>query len=126
MVATAARPLPSRFPVWRTAAIGAGIVLAAIVIGVASVVPFSSEAARVKLVNALAERLDSDVDLKEFTIRALPALRAEGRGLTIRQRRNPDLPALISIARFSAEGSALGVLRKHVSRVTVEGLDIEI
>ena len=125
-MSTTVRTPPSRFPVWRTAAIAAGIVLLAIVIGVASVVPFSSEAARVKLVNALAERLDSDVELEQFTIRALPVLRAEGRGLTLRQRGNPGLPPLISIARFSAEGSALGVLRKHVSRVTVEGLDIEI
>jgi AsmA-like C-terminal region len=126
MVSTAVRSMPSRFPVWRTAAIAAGIVLAAIVIGVASVVPFSSEAARLKLVNALADRLDSDVELQQFTIRVLPALRAEGRGLTIRQRGNTDLPPLISIARFSAEGNALDVLRRHVSRVTVEGLDIEI
>ena len=126
MVSNAVRSVASRFPVWRIVAIAGGIVLAAVIIGVASVVPLSSEAARLKLVNALADRLDSDVELQQFTIRVLPALRAEGRGLTIRQRGNPDVPPLISIARFSAEGNVLDVLRRHVSRVTVEGLDIEI
>jgi hypothetical protein len=125
-VSTAVRSLPSRFHVWRTAAIVGGVLIAAIVIGIASIVPFSSETARLKLMSALAERLDSDVELQQFTIKALPVLRAEGRGLTIRQRGRPDVPPLISVARFSAEGNVLGVLRKHVSRVTLEGLDIEI
>ena len=126
MVSTAVRPLPARFHIWRTAALVGGIVLAVVIIGVASVVPFSSKAARLKLVNALAEHLDSDVELEQFTVKALPVLRAEGSGLTIRKHDNPGVPPLISVARFSAEGNALGVLRKHVSRVTVEGLDIEI
>jgi len=124
-VTTAVRTLPA-FRAWRTVAIVALIILGAIIIAAMTIVPVSSEAARRKLVAALSARLDSDVELQELTVKVLPLLRAEGRGLTIRQRGRRDLPPLISIARFSAEGSALGLVRKHVARVTVEGLDIEI
>ena len=36
------------------------------------------------------------------------------------------MPPLISIKRFSAEGNVFGLLRRHVTRVTVDELDIEI
>jgi hypothetical protein len=56
----------------------------------------------------------------------LPRLRAEGAGLTSRHKGRHDVPPLISIKSFSVEGGVLGVLRKHVSTVTLEGLQIQI
>jgi hypothetical protein len=125
-VSTAVRTLPAPLRAWRTIAIIGAVVLVAIIIGAASVVPFSSEAARRKLVTSLATRLDSEVELQELTVKVLPLLRAEGRGLTVRLRGRRDVPPLISIAHFSAEGNAVGLIRKHIARVTVDGLDIEI
>ena len=46
-----------------------------------------------------------DVRLQDLNIRVLPVLKAEGHGLTIRHHGSTDVPPLISIARFSAEGS---------------------
>ncbi|MEP7308080.1 MAG: AsmA-like C-terminal region-containing protein [Acidobacteriota bacterium] len=114
-----------RHPWWIAAAVS-GVVIAGLVAVVTALIPLSSEAARVRLIAALSERLQGEADLREFHIRVFPSLRAEGRGLTIRHHGRHDVPPLISIEHFSAEGSLRGLLRKHVSRVTLDGLDIEI
>src|SRR5688572_28984079 len=84
-------------------------------IALASVIPFSSEAARSKVVEVLAGRLDSEVQLDSLNLRVLPWLRAEGVGLTIRHKGRRDVPPLISIKKFSVEGNVFRLLRKHVS-----------
>ena len=95
-------------------------------IAVGTGVPFSSEAARRQVVRVLAEHLDSEVELQGFRLRVFPKLRVEGDELTIRHRGRRDVPPLISIAHFAAEGSLATLLRKRVSLLTVQGLDIEI
>src|SRR5262245_62943349 len=99
--------------------IGAGI-------GVLRLVPFSSENARERFVAALADRLDAEVELQELRVHIFPSLRAEGRGLTIRHRGRLDVPPLIWVTRFSAEGSVMSLLHRHIARVDIDGLDIEI
>jgi len=56
----------------------------------------------------------------------LPRLRAAGTGLTIHHKGRRDVPPLISIRRFTVTGSVLGLLRGHATRMTIEGLDIQI
>src|SRR5438874_5740577 len=89
-------------------------------------VPISSEAARAKVIAALAARLDSEVELDSLSLKVLPQLRAEGAGLAIRHKGRHDVPPLISVRSFAVEGNVLALLRKHVSTVTVEGLAIQI
>jgi AsmA-like C-terminal region len=111
-------------------AAGAGVmavaIVAAAVVGVMLIVPLSSERARERFVAVLADRLDAEVELDELRVHMLPSLRAEGRGLTIRHRGRRDVPPLISIAHFSAESSVTSLLHRHISRVDIDGLDIEI
>ena len=95
-------------------------------IALLSVVPFSSDTARAKIIEVLAARLDSEVQLDSLSLKVLPRLRAEGAGLTIRHKGRHDVPPLISIRGFAVEGNVLDVLRKHVSTVTLEGLQIQI
>lgn len=95
-------------------------------IALLSVVPFSSETARAKVIEVLAARLDSEVQLDSLSLKVLPRLRAEGVGLTIRHKGRHDVPPLISIRSFAVEGNVLDVLRKHLSKVTLEGLQIRI
>jgi len=97
-----------------------------LLIALLSVIPFRSETARAKVIEVLAARLDSEVQLDSFTIKVLPRLRGEGAGLTIRHRGRHDVPPLISIRSFTVEGDIPGVLRRHVSTVTLEGLEIKI
>jgi hypothetical protein len=89
-------------------------------------VPLSSEKAREQFVTALANRLDAEVELQELRVHILPSLRAEGRGLTIRHKGRRDVPPLISVAHFSAESGVVNLLHRHISRVEIDGLDIEI
>jgi hypothetical protein len=96
------------------------------VIALASVIPFSSETARNKLVEVLAARLESEVQLDSLSLRVLPRLRAAGETLVVRHKGRQDVPPLIGVTRFSVEGGPFPLLRKHVSRVTLEGLEIQI
>jgi hypothetical protein len=125
----AARWKPGRLHVGhplRIVVIVVGVVVAALVIAVASVIPFSSETARRKLIDVLADRLNADVELADLRIRVLPQFAAEGHGLAIRQKGRGNVPPLISIERFAAEGNLLGLLHRHIARVVVDRLDIEI
>jgi hypothetical protein len=111
---------------WRSTSVGAAVLVAGFLVALASVVPFSSETARRKAVEVLASRLDAEVELADLRLRVLPWFRAEGHGLSVRHKGRRDVPPLIAIDRFSAEGNVFGLLRKHITRVTVEGLKIEI
>ena len=111
---------------WRLWLLVGVAVLIGLAIALRTVVPFTSEAARRQVVRVLAERLDSEVELQSFRLQVFPTFRAEGDGLTIRHRGRRDVPPLISIAHFAAEGDLATLLRKHVSLLTVQGLDIEI
>jgi len=114
-----------RHPWWIAAAVLVALVAVGTVL-VAKVIPLTSEAARVRLAAVLSERLQGEVELRELRLRIFPSLRAEGSGLTIRHHGRHDVPPLITIAHFSAEGSVRSLVRRHVSRVTLDGLDIQI
>src|SRR6186997_743946 len=123
--------MPSRFArslkqPWRTAALAVAVVFVGLIIALASVVPFSSETARRKVIEVLSTRLDAEVELTELRFRVLPQFHAEGVGLTIRHRGRRDVPPLISIKRFTAEGSVFSLLRRHITKITVDELEIEI
>jgi hypothetical protein len=111
---------------WAITAIVAGAVMLALVLTIASIVPFSPDVARRKLVDVLSERLESDVQLESLQLRVFPSLQAEGTGLSIKRRGTATRAPLISVRRFVVHGSLSALLRRHVSKVTLEGLAIEI
>ena len=111
---------------WRVVALVVAVVIGGLVIALASVVPFRSETARKKVIEVLSARLDAEVELAELRFRVLPQFHAEGIGLAIRHHGRRDVPPLISIKQFSAEGSVFSLLRRHITKVTVEELSIEI
>lgn len=109
---------------WQTALIISAVAITFITIALASVVPFSSETARAKLVAVLSDQLDSQVRLDSLRLRLLPRFRAEGAGLAI--LRDDAAAPLISVKHFYVEGDVLGLLRRHIAKVSIDGLDIEI
>lgn len=111
---------------WRVVAAVAGVVIGGAVIALASVVPFSSETARRNVIDVLAARLDAEVELADLQLRVLPQFHVEGHGLSIRHKGRRDVPPMIAIARFSADGNVVGLLRRHIARVVVDQLDIQI
>jgi hypothetical protein len=104
------------------------LALALVAVGVfVSNVPLSSETLRRRIIASLGERLDSDVELGDLSLRVYPTLRAEGSDLRIRRRgARADLPPLIAIKKFHVDGSLFGIWRKHVDHVQLTGLDINI
>jgi hypothetical protein len=104
--------------------VGIVVALAAIFI---SVVPMSANVLRHRIVTTLSAKLDSDVELGALTLRVFPGLRAEGADLTIRRRGTPaGRPPLISIKSFHVDANLMGLWRKHVDHVQLDGLDINI
>jgi hypothetical protein len=91
-----------------------------------AVVPLSSDILRQRIVAYFADKLDSDVELGNLSLRAFPRLRVEGADLRIRRRGIGDYPPLISIKSFHVDASILGLYRKHVDHVRLDGLDINI
>jgi hypothetical protein len=81
-----------------------------------------------RLVNALGERFDSEVQLEDLTVSLFPRPRLSGRGLVFRHKRRTDVPPLVTIASFSGDAGLLGLLSNPimVSIVRLEGLEINV
>lgn len=119
------RPVRKRPLFWAVISIaGILIVLAAMF---TSVVPMSSAVLRQRIITTLSDKLDSDVELGELTLRVFPRLRAEGANLRIRRRgMSADVPPLIVVRSFHVDANLMGLYRKHVTHVQLDGLDISI
>jgi hypothetical protein len=110
--------------IWVSTSLIAGAIILAVLFVAA--VPLSSDTLRHRMIDSLSKRLDADVELGDLSLRAFPRLRVEGANLAIRKRGRADIPPLISIKTFHADANLLGLMRKHVSHVQLDGLDIQI
>jgi hypothetical protein len=112
---------------WFWAALSLAAILVVLGAMFTRVVPMSSDVLRQRIISTLSNKLDSDVALGELTIRVFPRLRADGKDLRIRRRGTPaDMPGLITVKSFHVDASLLGLWRKHVGHVQLDGLDINI
>lgn len=114
-----------RWPIYCLIAL---IVLVAAFIGADAYVKTLGPRVRSRIVKALAERFDADVELVHLDLGLLPQPTVVGEGLTIRHKGWNDQQPLIRIQRFSAQTdlvSALGA-KNEVRLVTLEGLEIHI
>jgi uncharacterized protein involved in outer membrane biogenesis len=111
---------------WLWTLIGLSAALITFVALLASAVPLRSDVLKQRIVDTLAVQLNSNVTLEDLSLRVYPRLRVEGVGLTIRDRRRPDVPPLIAVRTFSVDADLVGVWRKRVSHVELRGLEISI
>lgn len=81
-----------------------------------------------RLVNALGERFESEVQLESLTVSFLPRLRLSGRGLVLRHKHRTDVPPLVMIESFSSDAGLVGLLSDpvRVSNIRLEGLEINV
>jgi hypothetical protein len=81
-----------------------------------------------RLVNAVGERFDSEVQVDTLTVSLLPRPRIAGRGLVLRHKRRTDVPPLVTIASFSGEAGLVGLLSDPVtvSNIRLEGLEMNV
>lgn len=84
--------------------------------------------ARQRIIQALEERFDADVDLKSLKISLYPHPKAVGEGLSIRHKGWSDLHPLIYIRRFVAQADYNTIIAKEnsVDLLRLEGLEIYI
>jgi hypothetical protein len=110
--------------IWTFTGVIAAVVIFAVMFVAA--VPLSSDTLRHRIVKTLSKELNSDVELGDLHLRVFPRMQAQGTSLVIRKRGQTDVPPLISVKAFTVDADLLGLLRKHVSHVQLEGLEIQI
>ena len=83
---------------------------------------------RQKLIDALNEKLDADVELGNFSVKTFPVLRIHGDRLTLRLKGQTNPAPFIEVKHFEVSGGVFGLLRrqKRFSSVELEGLRITI
>ena len=81
---------------------------------------------RTEAERALAARLDSTVTLEALTLRLWPSPAISGGGLVIRHRGRTDLPPLVSVRHFEGRINWSGLLRRRLSAIDLDGLEITI
>jgi hypothetical protein len=110
--------------------VAAGLVVLLIVaaIGVNVYVHGLGPKARQRVIRALQDRFDANVQLKSLDLEIFPHPSITGEGLTIAYRNWPADHPLIAIRRFSADASISDLFwqRDKVSEVNLEGLQIHI
>jgi AsmA-like C-terminal region len=113
-----------RMAIWAVAIIGGTIVVLAIVAGVGS----RTSVLRRLVVETLAERLESEVELSAFSVDLLPTVRVSGEGLVVRHKGRRDVPPLISMRSFRLETGLSGLLRRprRFRFLRMDGLQIAI
>ncbi|HEY6273631.1 MAG TPA: hypothetical protein VIX19_16750, partial [Terriglobales bacterium] len=114
-----------KFLKWLALAFGALILVAG---AVAADLRWFSPLNREWVVNALAKRYQSAVDLKSFNSSLFPSISIAGEGLILRRRDQSQLPPFVSVERFSVDASWLGLLLypRRFGHVRLDGLVINV
>jgi hypothetical protein len=79
-----------------------------------------------ELARILETRLDADAEIQEVTMSIFPRLSIDGRGLTLTRMGTDERLPFIRVDRFHASGSLLGVLRRSIALVEIEGFQIDV
>jgi hypothetical protein len=109
---------------WAIAIIGGLLVLLAIVAGAGS----RTTALRQLVIDTLADRLDSEVQLETFSVDTFPTVHVTGSNLIIRHKGRTDVPPLVSVASFQLDGGLFGLFSRprRFRTASLTGLQINI
>jgi hypothetical protein len=101
-----------------------------LVVGLAIAVSVASRTPTLRklVIQTLADRLDSEVELGAFSVDTFPSVHVTGAGLVIRHKNRHDVPPLVSVDAFVIDGGLFGLLTRprRFHTVTVTGLHINI
>ena len=109
--------------------IGVAALATLVIVTIVAATGSRTEPLRKLVVTTLAERLDSDVELRSFAVDLFPRVVISGEGLALRLRNQPaDVPPLIQIERFTVHTSLFGLVRRPrlFRTVTLDGLVVNI
>jgi len=109
---------------WTIGIVGGLLVLLAIVAGAGS----RTGMLRQLVIDTLADRLDSEVQLETFSVDTFPTVHVTGSNLIIRHKGRKDVPPLVSVASFQLDGGLIGLLSRprRFRTVSLTGLEINI
>jgi len=109
---------------WAGIAVLAALVTLTIIAGVGS----RTSKLRQLVIDTLAERLDSDVELEAFSVDFFPTVAVSGAGLVVKLRGHDDVPPLFKIKSFEMTGGILGLLSRprRFRAIRLDGLEINI
>lgn len=109
---------------WTIATVGGLLIMLAIIAGAGS----RTATLRQLVIETLASRLDSEVELEAFSVDTFPTVHVTGSGLVIRHKGRRDVPPLVSVRSFALDGGLLGFLSRprRFRNVTLAGLQINI
>ncbi len=80
------------------------------------------------VIDTLADRLDSEVELESFSVDTFPTVHVTGTNLIIRHKGRRDVPPLIAVRAFTLDGGMIGLVSRprRFRTATLEGLQINI
>jgi AsmA-like C-terminal region len=109
---------------WSIVAALGVLVTMAIVAGVGS----RTSTLRKLVIDTLAERLDSEVELGSLSVDTIPSVHITGTALVIRHKNRRDVPPLVSVDSFTLDGGLFGLLSRprRFRVVSVTGLRLNI
>ncbi|MEO8078511.1 MAG: AsmA-like C-terminal region-containing protein [Acidobacteriota bacterium] len=116
--------MKSRAVRWTIGVVGGALVAVAIVAGVTS----RSSTLRALVIKTLSDRLDSEVEMADFSVDTFPSVHVYGAGLVIRHKGRRDVPPMVSIKSFTVDGGLFGLLARprRFRTVTLIGLELNI
>ena len=121
-----ATPRGWRIVRWVTAAAGAALVALAIVAAAGS----RTSTLRRLVIDTLAARLDSEVELQFFSVDLFPTVTVRGEGLIVRLRGHDhnEVPPLLKVRSFAIKGGLFGLLSRPrtFKSIALGGLEINI
>jgi uncharacterized protein involved in outer membrane biogenesis len=109
---------------WVIAVVGGLLILLAIIAGGGS----RTATLRQLVIETLAQRLDSEVQLESFSVDTFPTVHVTGSNLIIRHKGRKDVPPLVSVTAFELDGGLFGLFSRprRFRTVSLTGLQINI
>jgi hypothetical protein len=80
------------------------------------------------IVDTLADRFDSDIQLDVFSVDFFPTVTVRGESLVVRLRGHDDVPPVLKMRAFAIKGGILGLLSRprRFRELVIDGLEINI
>jgi hypothetical protein len=109
---------------WLIVIVGGALVVLAALAGAGS----RTGMLRQLVIDTLADRLDSEIELASFSVDTFPTVHITGAGLVIRHKHRRDVPPLVTVKSFTLDGGVIGLLNRprRFRTVTLTGLQINI
>jgi hypothetical protein len=122
------RPHLPRPRITRRGWLAVGVILAALLAILASLITRITPHVRDAAVNALNERFDSQTEMATLQVSIFPRPEVSGSGLVVRHKGRRDVPPLITIKSFSASAGLVGLIwgPLHLHTNDLDGLEIHV